>query len=227
MRERGSKLLVTALACGALTGLSACGGDSKRQDADEPTGNFEVEVTEAEFPKKQKLAKNSQMVIKVKNTGDKEVPNVAVTVNGFTFKKNDPTLADPTRPAFVVNSIPRGSDTAYVNTYAFGKPLKPGRTATFKWRVTAVKPGPYKLAYEVAGGLNGKAKAVNEFGRAPTGLFIGSVSDAAPNSRVGADGETVITDGEKEKKEPSNVQPSQDAELPPTGDNESPSGETP
>lgn len=222
MREKGQRVLVAALACGALLGVSACGGDSKRQDADEPEGTFAVDVTKAEFPRKQKLAENSDLLIKVKNTGDEAVPNLAITVDGFDYRKQDPRLADPKRPVFVVNQIPRGADTAYVNTYAFAKPLAPGKTATFRWRVTAVRPGPYKLSWKVAGGLNGKAKALNEFGDQPSGVFLGSVSRKAPTSRVAADGETVVTGGEREKKEPSAVQPSQDAELPPGESTKSP-----
>ena len=204
----------------AFTGLSGCGGE-KKQDADEPVGNFDVDVTKADFPRKQKLAKNSDLVIRIKNSGDKALPNPALTVTGLDFRKDDPSLADPSRPVFVVNAFPSGSDTAFVGTYAFGKPLKPGKSATFKFRVTAVRPGPYRLTYKIAAGLNGKAKAVDEFGKQPSGSFIGSVSDAAPESRVGDDGETVITDGKKEEKQPSPVQPSQDAKLPP-GESQSP-----
>ena len=49
--------------------------------------------------------------------------------------------------------------TAYSNTWALG-PLAPNKTATFIWRVTAVQPGLHIVAWEVAAGLNGKAKAV-------------------------------------------------------------------
>ena len=52
-----------------------------------------------------------------------------------------------------------GAVTAYSNTWALGA-LAPGKTATFVWRVTAVKPGVHTVAWEVAAGLNGKAKAV-------------------------------------------------------------------
>ncbi|MBA3301715.1 MAG: hypothetical protein H0T15_07570 [Thermoleophilaceae bacterium] len=227
MRERGPIAVLAVLACSAVTGFSGCGGGEKKQDAAEPAGDFDVEVTTAEFPKQQKLAKNSSLLIRVKNTGDKALPNPALTVTGLDFRKDDPTLADPNRPVFVVNSIPTGSDTAFVGTYAFGKRLAPGKSATFRFRVTAVRPGPYRLTYKIAAGLNGKAKAIDEFGKRPSGTFLGSVSDAAPDSRIGPDGETVITDGEKEKKEPSPVQPSQDAELPPgESGRESSSGNT-
>jgi len=41
-----------------------------------------------------------------------------------------------------------------VNTWACGH-LKPGAIRTFKWGVTAVQAGPYKLSYRVAAGLDG------------------------------------------------------------------------
>ena len=189
-----------ALAAVAVVG---CGGE--RQDADEPEGNFKVDVVKASFPEKQKLAKTSDLVITVKNAGDRAIPNIAVTVNGFDRRVDDPTLADPSRPVFVVNgrkanigglpeskdAAPDGCETAYVDTWACGR-LAPGRGHTFRWTVTAVEAGPYKLRYEVAAGLNGKAKAVDASGNRPSGQFAGTISDAAPNVRVADDGKTIV-----------------------------------
>jgi hypothetical protein len=50
------------------------------------------------------------------------------------------------------------------------------------------------VAYRVAAGLNGKAKAVTAGGGAPTGTFSGTVSNAAPKVRVGGDGKTVVSE---------------------------------
>ena len=71
--------------------------------------------------------------------------------------------------------------------------LKPGREATLVWKVTAVKAGPYEVAWRVAAGLNGNAKAVATGGGAPTGSFSGSVSRAAPKVRIADDGKTVVS----------------------------------
>jgi len=54
--------------------------------------------------------------------------------------------------------VPAIGETAYVGTWALG-PLKPGEQKTFRWDVTAVRAGPYEITYEVAAGLDGKAKA--------------------------------------------------------------------
>ncbi|MFL5828245.1 MAG: hypothetical protein ACJ76V_17125 [Thermoleophilaceae bacterium] len=175
----------------ALLALAGCGGGA-RQDANEPSGNFKVQVVKADFPGKQALAQQSNMVISVRNVDSKTIPNVAVTVKSFQYDVKDTTLADPSRPVFVVNKPPRGGDTAYVDTYALG-PLKPGRTASFRWSVTAVRPGPFKITYRVAAGLNGKARAVLSQGGAPGGTFTGSVSQKAPNTKVADDGKTVVT----------------------------------
>jgi hypothetical protein len=188
-----------------LLAFAGCGG-GERQDENEPEGNFPVEVVSASFPDHQKLAKSSDMIVTVRNAGNKTIPDIAVTVNGFDKRKKDPDLADPTRPVFAVNGVqveiagfpeakdasPRGCDTAYVNTWACG-PLRPNEQKTFRWTVTAVQPGDYRIAWRVAAGLDGKAKAVAAGGGpAPRGQFAGTISDAAPDVRVADDGHTIV-----------------------------------
>jgi len=188
-----------------LLALAGCGG-GERQDENEPEGNFAVEVVRASFPDHQKLAKSSDMIVTVRNAGDKTIPDIAVTVNGFDERKKDPDLADPTRPVFAVNGVqveiagfpeakdatPRGCDTAYVNTWACG-PLKPDEEKTFRWTVTAVQAGDYRIDWRVAAGLDGKAKAVAAGGGpAPRGQFSGTISNAAPDVRVADDGHTIV-----------------------------------
>ena len=192
---------------GALA-LASCGG-GERQDKNEPEGNFEVEVVKASFPTKQELAKRSNLTITVRNVESaRTVPNVAVTIKGFDARLEDPQTADPARPVFVINGRPKrignypdskdqapnGGETAYNGTWALG-PLPPGQKKTFTWNVTAVRPGPYQLTYEVAAGLNGKARAVTAGGRPARGLFTGTVEDKAPDTRVAEDGHTVVESG--------------------------------
>jgi hypothetical protein len=145
--------------------------------------------------------------VTVRNAGKEEIPNIAMTVNGFDQRKTDPDLADPNRPFFALNGVqveiagfpeakdaaPRGCDTAYVNTWACG-PLGPNEQKTFRWSVTAVQAGDYKVAWRVAAGLDGKAKAVAMGGGpAPRGTFSGTVSDKAPDVRVADDGKTIVS----------------------------------
>ena len=182
--------VIAALACGLI--VAGCGGGGTRQDADEASGNYKIQVVQAKFPDHQSLAKRSTMTITVKNVDSKTIPNVAVTVKSFDQTKSDPTLADPRRPQFIVNKGPAGGDTAYVGTSALG-PLKPGETKTFTWDVTAVVAGKYSLKYAIAAGLDGKAKAILAGGGTPKGEFTGRISNKAPNTKVADDGKTVVT----------------------------------
>jgi hypothetical protein len=166
---------------GALA-LAGCGG-GKQQDAGEPSGTFRVDVVDASFPAKQHLAQPEDFKIAVKNTGDRDVPDVAVTVDSFGQVATQPGLADPQRPVWIVDEGPRGGDTAYVNTWALGR-LRPGETRTFHWRVTAIASGEHKVRWTVAAGLNGKAKARLAGNRTPEGEFTVQISPKPSQARV-------------------------------------------
>jgi hypothetical protein len=184
--------------------VAGCGGGA-RQDKNEKAGNFQLEIVDASFPAKQKLAKRSDLVIEVRNTGSATAPDVGMTVNGLTTRRVNPDLADPNRPTFVINgrpvniggvpdskeAVPAGCDTAYVNTWACG-PLKAGASRKFKFSVTAVRAGAYKVTYKVSAGLTGKAKAVAAAGKSLGGTFTGKISGAAPATRVADDGHTIV-----------------------------------
>jgi hypothetical protein len=194
-----------SVAAVCLLAIAGCGG-GERQDENEPEGNFPVEVVRAKFPEAQKLAKSSDLVVTLRNAGRKTIPNIAMTVNGFDRREQEPDLADPNRPVFALNGVqveiagfpeakdasPRGCDTAYVNTWACG-PLKPNEQKTFRWSVTAVHAGDFHIAWRVAAGLDGKAKAVAMGGGpAPRGTFSGTISDKAPDVRVADDGKSIV-----------------------------------
>ena len=177
--------------------LGACGGGGERQDADEPEGTFNVEVTDASFPESQSIAESSKLRITVRNADSKDVPNVAVTVQtkpknsssapqAFAQDTGDTSLADPSRPVWILDEGPKGGDTAYTNTWALG-PLAAGKEKIFEWKVTAVKAGQYDLSYAVFPGLNGKAKP----GRDAKGSFRVVISDEPPAARVDDDGDVV------------------------------------
>jgi len=201
--------------------LAGCGEAVKRQDANEPAGDYKVQIVEAEFPENQKLAKRSEMRIVVKNVDTKRIPNIAVTVKSFDRRENDidngaaPQQADPKRPIFIVNASPiefrqmlgpgepslvdrevdppRGNEAAgaYVDTYPLG-PLEKGETAVFMWSVTATVAADFNLRYRVEAGLDGKAKAVLAGGKAPTGEFTGVIEDRVFEAGVDPDGGEII-----------------------------------
>jgi hypothetical protein len=191
-------------ACALALGVAGCGGSGDRQDANEPSGTYKVVVSQASFPRRQRLSDDAVMKITVKNVDSKTIPNVAVTVSnddgdkggaGFTTRSSDTTLSDPTRQLWIVDQGPHGGDTAYVSTWALGA-LKPGRTRTFEWHVTPVVAGTHTLRWHVAAGLNGRALARTRDGQDAAGTFKVSVSQKAPAVKVDPKtGDVVPADG--------------------------------
>ena len=192
----------TAFACrfvliaagAAALAVAGCGGGT-RQDAAEPSGTFQVDVVRASFPTKQHLAEPERFVIAVRNTGDKTVPNVAVTVSSFAERSEQAGLADPERAVWIIDDSPRGGATAYTNTWALGS-LPPGQTRRFVWRVTAVQAGTHTVKWQIAAGLNGKAKATLSGNRAPAGSVTVDVSAKPAQARVDPKTGKVVREGD-------------------------------
>jgi hypothetical protein len=207
-----------AAGVGMALAISACGG-GQNQAASEPSGNFPVHVSAASFPAAQRLSQHTHLVIAVHNTGSKAIPNVAVTIcnvtcaypapkgegsssQAFAADISQSNQANPSRPVWVIERPPGpcgyscknggqgAAVTAYSNTWALGR-LAPGKTARFDWAVTAVQPGLHVVAWQVAAGLNGKAKAVLANGSAPHGTFAVKVSTKPAQSYVNNNGQIV------------------------------------
>jgi hypothetical protein len=117
-RLRGAKATIaTGTAAFALTwGVSACGG-GERQDVREPSGNYPVKVTKANFPHRQLLVETSDLQLEIKNVGDQTIPDLAVTIyttpataptsepkarDSFSVRLDQPGLADPNRPVWIL-----------------------------------------------------------------------------------------------------------------------------
>lgn len=197
MRERRARGLVAAAVAAALLATGGCGG--KRQDDDEPSGQFRVSVTSASFPAKQTIAQSSRLRIEVKNSDQRTVPNVAVTVAtkpersgaaplAFGEAAADTQLADTGKPVWILDRPPAGGDSAYTNTWALGR-LAPGEVKTFTWQLTAVKAGTYTVTYRLAPGLDGKAKVAG--GEHARGSLQVTISDQPVPARVGDDGKVI------------------------------------
>jgi hypothetical protein len=193
---RGLRGSVAICALGALLVSGCGGGESKRQDADEESGNWTVDVVEASFPSDQRLAEQAEMRVRVRNEDSKEMPNLAITVDGFQKRSEQPGLADPSRPVWIIDDAPRGGVTAYTNTWALGK-LKAGEEKEFVWKVTPVKAGNYEVKYRVAAGLDGKAKAVLAGGERPAGTFDVSVSREPDQARVDPESGEVVRESDE------------------------------
>jgi hypothetical protein len=192
--RRGRQTVVAT--CALALGLAGCGGggESARQDADEPEGTWTVDVVEADFPSDQRLAQPATMRLRVRNADDRELPNLAVTVDSFSRRSDQAGLADANRPIWVVDDAPRGGQTAYTNTWALGR-LRPGQTKTFQWRVTPVEAGSHRVSYRISAGLAGKARAQLDGGGRPEGAFRVRVSRQPSQARVDPGTGDVIREG--------------------------------
>lgn len=173
--------------------VAGCGG--ARQDADEPRGEFKVEVVDASFPRLQRVAENVELKLTVRNgEQDRSLRTVAVTVetkargedSALAFGQNQrgAGLASAGRPVWVLDEGPKGGETAYVNTWLAGE-LGPGKERELVWKLVPAKAGTYDISYRVAPGLTGKARAADgDTG----GSFKVVISDNPVPARVGEDG---------------------------------------
>ena len=198
-------------------GVAGCGDDAERQDVNEPSGQFPVEVDAAKFATDQRLAQTSDLRLEVTNAGDEQIPDLAVTIwtgeekagGSFSIRSDQPGLADPNRPVWILeNGYPKlaqgnpsraeleaaptaGAVTAQTDTFSFG-PLPPGESKDIVWRVTPVMAGTWTVHYELAAGLTGKAKAVSSDGGPVDGEFVVTITDKPPKASVSGSGKVVI-----------------------------------
>ena len=200
--------------------LGACGGESS-SDADEQAGTYDVRVTEASFPTEQQLGQTSLLKLGFRNTGEKTVPALAVTVSvagkegtdsalPFGVSDQQPGLSQSDRPVWVLaatyprlhgSSDPGGASSSNPKTFVFG-PLEPDKTTKAVWKLSAVKAGKFTLRYSVAAGLGGTAKARTEGGVAPGGSFVTEISSVTPDVEVTDDGEVVEKAQQRERDKP-------------------------
>lgn len=199
--------------------LAACGGDSSAEET-ERGGTYPVAVTTASFPAEQRLGQTALLRLGVRNTGEKTVPNLTITVviagkegaNAslpFAIRDPQPELAQPDRPVWVLSATyprlagsadPGGASTSNPKTFAFG-PLKPGETTEAVWKLSAVREGKWTLLYRVDAGLGGAARAETKGGVAPGGSIATEISSALPETEVTDSGEVVEI-----QKQPTNGQ---------------------
>jgi hypothetical protein len=210
---RGNYTLGLLLVALALT-LSACGGeDESSSDANEPAGTYRAKVVTAEFPTRQSLGQTSLLRLGIRNTGERKIPAVTVTITvagiegresalPFGFRDPQPDLAQPDRPIWVLaagypkragETTPGGAETSSPGTFSLG-PLKAGKTTEWVWKVSAVEAGPYTVLYEIDAGLSGAARAETAAGVQPGGSFAVRITKAPPDTIVTDSGEVVEID---------------------------------
>lgn len=192
---RSGRALGPATAAALL--LVGCGG--AKQDAHEKSADYSMELVHASFPSAQSVARPANLEVQVRNSGSVAVPNVAVTVDSFTYASKFPELAAAQRPVWAIEqgpgavarppvesqevSTPGSGQTAYVNTWALG-PLAAGGTQTFTWHVVPVKPGSYTVHFLVSAGLSGRARARLAAGGPVSGHFTVSIGGVPPKTVV-------------------------------------------
>jgi hypothetical protein len=209
------RALATGVAAIALAaGIAACGGgESSDKEAE---GSYDLAVVGSRFPAKQHLGQTSILKIAVRNSGDKKVPALTVTIGikgkegetsslPFGIRDPQPELAQADRPVWVLaEHYPQlvgggesaGAHTSSTKTFDFG-PLEPGKTVEAEWKLSAVKAGRWALAYEIGAGLGGKAKAKTEGGTAPGGTLMAEISARKTDVEVTDSGEIVEVGAEK------------------------------
>ncbi|MGH2983722.1 MAG: hypothetical protein ACRDK5_05650 [Solirubrobacterales bacterium] len=123
LRVRGRLGMGLLLALCSI-GIAGCGG-GERQDADEPEGEFPVDIVNASFASKQRLAETSDLTLSIANTGEETIPDLAITIwtdaeaapgegdttteesgpkaqGSFSVLSAQPNLAIPSRPVWIL-----------------------------------------------------------------------------------------------------------------------------
>lgn len=209
-RPRGGAIVASFLAGALALGLTACGSGESSSGASEAAGSYPVEVVSAELPAKQRLGETTLLRIGVRNSGEKTLPSLTVTISvggeegrnsslPFGYRDPSPGIAQPDRPVWVLSARyprvngsaePAGAETSNPKTFSFG-PLEPGGTTEAVWKLNAVKTGRWRLFYEVGAGLIGAAKAETANGAEAGGSFTARIVEATPEVVVTEDGEVV------------------------------------
>jgi len=198
VRGSGAFRVVASSVCMAPLAVLAAGcGSGAHQDASEPRGSYTIQVTRASFPLHQFVARDERLVLDVRNTGARTVPNVTIAVTSFYHRSTFPGVADPRRPTWVLDggpgptanpsvetlqvNPPGGGVTANYDVWALG-PLRPGVTRSFVWHVSPVRPGTQRVYYRVYAGLNGRARAQLANGAPPAGSFEVTIAGRPPRT---------------------------------------------
>ena len=196
--------------------MAGCGDSGEGQFANEATGEFQAEVINAELEPVQTIAETYDMTIAVRNSGDEMIPAINVTINlpgldsnlAFAYGSQQEGLAMNQRPVWVLeegypklaDTIGRGgATTTNRRTFEFGE-LEPGETANTVWRLTAVRAGNYRLAFQVGAGLSPDATAVDANGEVPSGMLPVRISDRARLTEINNQGEVVPLSPEEQAR---------------------------
>jgi len=150
---RTAKLGACAALAAALTAVGGCGDD---RQADDASGTYDVVVESVAFAARQRLAERNSFVLRVRNAGERTIPNLVVTLRGFSDGAGADRSA-PRRNVWLIDEPPAGTTTSIDDTWAAGA-LAAGATRTLRWVVTPVVAGTHALSYAIAPGLSGDGR---------------------------------------------------------------------
>jgi hypothetical protein len=183
LRRATANLCACAAATAATVLLGACGGEPRR-DAGALEGTYTVAIARASFPARQRLAERSALELTVRNTGERAIPALVVSVHGFTDRSGGPRDADLGRDVWIVDDGPRAAASAFEDTWIAGR-LEPGRARTLRWELTPVVAGAHSVRYEIAPSLTGAARVrLARGGGTAGGTLRARVSGAPARARV-------------------------------------------
>jgi hypothetical protein len=160
-----------------------CGGGERRDASSGGGGVYTVDIVRARFPVHQHLGDRRAFVLTVRNTGERAIPNLAVTLRGFFRRGGGSAQADSRELVWLVDDEPVNSVTAVQDTWTAGE-LRPGATRTMRWNVTPSLAGIHRLAYSVAPDLVGAARIRATGGVRARGVMTVRVDAAPPYTRV-------------------------------------------
>ncbi|MCO5315313.1 MAG: hypothetical protein M9938_04000 [Solirubrobacterales bacterium] len=207
MRGTFRHRILLAFALAPIVVATGCGGGESDQFPAEKPGRFPVEVIQSSFKPVQTVARTYDLVIAARNSGDRTIPALSATISlpgrgstlAFAYRDRQQGLAQDQRPVWVLEEgYPKlagtvgrgGAETANRRTFNFGA-VDPGDTANMVWRVTAIKPGRYRLAWELAAGLKPGVEAVTRDDTMPKGSFPVRIGNLARLTRVDENGKVV------------------------------------
>jgi hypothetical protein len=157
VRPSVSSLVGVTASAAALGAFAGCGSGELAADA--PEGAALNVAATAGFESVQRPGSTYPFRLTIVNReSERSLPAATVTVTGFsqTIEAGDNGaghVADPRRPVWIVDAPPRGTSTAYRDTWSFG-PLEAGERRTFVWKLSPVRRGRHTLRWSVSADLD-------------------------------------------------------------------------
>lgn len=164
IRRAGTPLRLAMLALTLTVAMMLAGCGGSRQDADAPSGKWEVSVLEWKFAKKQPLGTPQNFELKVRNEDSRAIPELILTISGLKTVVYQPGAASDVRPIWLPKDVDYGVVTPYNSplqmSFNLG-PLDPGAIETYTLNLTPLRRGSHEVGYRLSPSLFGDGTIVN------------------------------------------------------------------